>query len=267
MRAWFGILTIVFAAGAVFATDVGDLGVPTGWKASEYDNRGFDLLNKGDYENARKYLSAAIRIEPDRWSAYYNRAMTFYQEKKWAAALQDLNSTIRLKPSFVEPSFLRAEVNTRLGNYRASLSDLNVLIQLAFRVGNTAEQSRALNQRAWIRSVCPDPSIRNGQLAIVDAKKACELLKWKDAQRIDTLAAAYAEARDFDSAIRYEEQAISVSKSQPDDMSKLAAEKLPKPVAVSVAKKIAEEIKQSSQPFPQRLELYKHHRPCRETLR
>jgi two-component SAPR family response regulator len=35
-------------------------------------------------------------------------------------------------------------------------------------------------------------------------------MQWKDEDMIDTLALAYAEAGDFDSAVRYEEQALGV---------------------------------------------------------
>ena len=193
MRAFIGIVAAACAASVVFGADVRDLGVPAGWKASDYENRGYDLLNKHDYENARRHFDAAIRIEPDRWSAYYNRATTFCQQKKWAAALQDLNSTIRFKPDFREASFLRAAINRQLGNYKASLTDLNTLVKVGFSAADIVDQAHALNERAWLRSVCPDPSMRNGQMAIADAKKACELMKWKRARFIDTLAAAYAE--------------------------------------------------------------------------
>ena len=265
MRAFVGILAIAFIASVALVADVRDLGVPAGWRASDYDRRGYDLLNKGDYENARRYLDAAIRTDPYFWTAYYNRATTFCQQKKWAAALQDLNSTVRLKPAFFEASFLRAAISRQLGNYGAGLTDINTLIRLAFRVGNVADQSHALNERAWLRSVCPDPSMRSGQLAIADAKKACELMKWKRAEHIDTLAAAYAEAGDFDSAIHYEEQAISVSKSEPEELSKLLAEKTSERTAMELAKKAATELGPLRQQFSQRLELYKQHRPYRET--
>jgi tetratricopeptide (TPR) repeat protein len=191
MRAFIGILVTAYAAGAVFAADVRDLDVPIGWRASDYDRHGYDLLNKRDYENARRYFDAAIRTDPYFWTAYYNRAITFCQQKKWAAALRDLHSTIRLKPSFFDASFLRVGVNSKLGNYAACLTDLNTLAILASNVLNDVEHAHALNDRAWIRATCPNSSIRNEQMAIADAKKACELTKWKLAGCIDTLAAAY----------------------------------------------------------------------------
>src|SRR5439155_11537676 len=121
-------------SAAAFAADVRDLGVPAGLRASDYDNRGYKLLNKHDYDNARRYLGAAIRIDPSFWTAYYNRAMTFYQQKKWAAALQDLNATIHLKPSFFQASLTRARVNQHLHNYSAALRDFDVIAQLALKV-------------------------------------------------------------------------------------------------------------------------------------
>jgi tetratricopeptide (TPR) repeat protein len=141
-------------AGGTFAADVRDLGVPAGWKASDYDRHGYDLLNKHDYENARRYFDAAIRTDPSMWTTYYNRSTTFIRQKKWSAALQDLNSTLRLKPSFFEASFNRAGVNEELGNYKASLTDLDELATLTAKLHNTIEQARALNSRAWLRATC-----------------------------------------------------------------------------------------------------------------
>ncbi len=40
--------------------------------------------------------------------------------------------------------------------------------------------------------------------------RACELTEWKDATSLDTLAAAHAEAGDFDSAVRRQTEAIAL---------------------------------------------------------
>ena len=265
MRPWFVLLGIALIARGVIAAEVRDLGVPTGWTASQYEKHGYDLLNKYDFENARRYFDAAIRTDPNMWTAYFNRATALIRLKKWSAALQDLNSTIRLKPSFLEASFYRAGVNGILGNYRASLNDLDLLVRLAVSVRSRVDQSRALNSRAWLRATCPDASIRNGQMAIADAKKACELSKWKWAWQIDSVAAAYAEAGDFDSAVRYEQQAISTAGDAPQDVYESAARLFSKRYAKELAQKEVKDVEERRQSFSKHLELYKQHRPYRET--
>jgi hypothetical protein len=107
--------------------------------------------------------------------------------------------------------------------------------------------------------------MRNGQLAIADAKKACELEKWEIAGHIDTLAAAYAEAGDFDSAIRYEDQAISPAGSEPDEVFRLATQLFSKREAMELAKKAATGVEPLRRELAQRLELYKQHHPYRDT--
>ena len=265
MRALFGIATIAVLASAIFAADVRDLGVPGGWRASDYERHGYDLLNKHDYENARRYFDAAIRIDPYMWTAYYNRAVTFWQQKNWTAALQDLNSVIRLKPSFFDASVLRVAVNAKLSNYNVCLADLSTLVKVAFEVRNHLEQAYVLNGRAWLRATCPDPAIRNAQLALADAKRACELSKWKHANYIDTLAAACAEAGDFGSAVRYEEQAIIVNKSEPEKIARELATGMSTKIGQQLANVMAGATKNRPKEFAEHLKFYKQHRPYRET--
>ena len=62
-----------------------------------------------------------------------------------------------------------------------------------------------LEKYAWMLAACPDPRIRNGEKALDLAKRIALIRKTTPVQDIQcgiTLAAAYAEVKDFDSAER-----------------------------------------------------------------
>jgi tetratricopeptide (TPR) repeat protein len=251
------ILLLIPSERTPFAADSG---VPPGWSALQYDNYGNDLLNQHKFAESRKYFDAAIRIEPSRWTAYYNRATAFTMEKNWQAAINDLTETIRLQPAFFRASWDRSIIYRIIGNYSAALNDLNALTKVTFQTTNPYGMALALNWRAEIRATSPDASIRDGKAAVADAKRACDMSKWKYADYIDTLAAACAESGDFDSAVRYEQQAIDLNRSGKD----ATIQKTGDPIGDKLAVEMAKTAQQALPGYFRRLELYKQRRPYHE---
>jgi Flp pilus assembly protein TadD len=95
--------------------------------------------------------------------------------------------------------------------YDRAITDFKEAIRL------DAKDARGYNGLACLLATCPDEKYRDGLKAVASAKVACELSEWKNAAFLDTLAAAYAEAGQFEEAVRYQIRVIEDTAFQKDD--------------------------------------------------
>lgn len=68
----------------------------------------------------------------------------------------------------------------------------------------------SLNNLAWLLATSPSDELRNGNEAVEIATKACEQTKFEQPTIVHTLAAAHAEAGDFDKALEFLDKAAAL---------------------------------------------------------
>lgn len=69
----------------------------------------------------------------------------------------------------------------------------------------------AANNLAWLLATCSKDEVRNGKAAVTYAKTACQKSDWHCWSFMDTLAASFAEAGEFDYAVECGERALMIA--------------------------------------------------------
>ena len=210
-------------------------------KAELYDLRAARESALNDYDAALADMNKAVAIRPGA-AQYKLKALIDTQKGDTRAAIQDFSDALSYSSSDAPARVARGYLLMSRGQNEEALADFGVAIDSApsakaylgrgetlmaigeweasyndFKrsVSMDPNDPEALNAFAWIMSASPVDDLRNGRRAVQLATKACELTSWKNPKYILTLASAYAETGDFQSAVNKAQQGIDAY--NPDD--------------------------------------------------
>jgi tetratricopeptide (TPR) repeat protein len=187
-------LAIALAAGPAWAN-----------AASEV-NRGLAAHREGELQEALKLYTRAIDSGELPISslamAYNNRAALWADMGRFKKAMRDYAMALDLDSTNAMFYTNRGLTYQRWGQYRRALDDYNRALELDDGYPD------ALQAKAWLMATCPLAALRDGGQAVALASRAVAIRR--DANTLDTLAAALAEDRKFTAAVRIQQQALAL---------------------------------------------------------
>lgn len=193
---------------------------------------GVSAAIQGDFRRAVSEFDLVIDQYPNHEQAYQHRASIYHQNREYEKSRQDYHTILRLNPENVNAWYSVALCQLRVGQTGEAITVLEMITE------TYPNDYRPWNLLSWTYSTYPEASFRNGDVAILCALRANELTNFSNAEFLDSLAAAYAEAGRYDDAISTQIDAIDKLPNTPNRAG-----------------------------FLERLEMYRHNEPFREDPR
>lgn len=128
------------------------------------------------------------------------------QAGDYDAAIKAFTLTLETVPHDYEALSHRAVAWYHKKRYDRAIEDATRALEI------NPYYSVGANQLAWMLATCPDPRYRDGKRAVALAEKVVQ--RFPEANFMDTLAAAYAEAGNMEAAVRVQQMAVEHLKKE-----------------------------------------------------
>jgi Flp pilus assembly protein TadD len=164
---------------------------------------GLALLNNKQPREAVAEFREATRLEPRYAGAHNNLGVALDNLGDKDGAIDAFRQAADSAPDYMLAHANLATLLEERGDLDEAVRRYDQWIQL------DPKGPLALRRLAWILATAPDARLRNAPRALALATRACALTAKKDPECLDALAAALAEAGDFDEAVAAEKRALS----------------------------------------------------------
>ncbi|NXJ87090.1 PPP5 phosphatase, partial [Trogon melanurus] len=118
-----------------------------------------------DYENAVKYYSSAIELNPANAIYYGNRSLAYLRTECYGYALADATRAVELDKKYVKGYYRRAASNMALGKFKAALRDYETVVKVRPNDKDAKlkyqECHKIVKQKAFERAIASDEHKRS----------------------------------------------------------------------------------------------------------
>jgi hypothetical protein len=172
------------------------------------------VLQIGSWHDSEALFRRATAV-PRNYRAHDGLGQMLFESDRVEEATAELEAAAKIAES--EPTFRKLGLVLAV---RGKYADARTAFEKAIKL--QPSQPQPYRHLAWMLATAPEPQIRDGRAAVRLAQKAISLDKTADALYGDTLAAAYAENRQFDKAVAAAQAAAAAARKRGE--RELAAE-------------------------------------------
>jgi tetratricopeptide (TPR) repeat protein len=169
------------------------------------------LLAAGQGDRAIAQYRQVVFQGPDTAALHTEFAQALEQWNRRDEALDHYRRAVWAEPGSAAVQFNLAAAMEQRGEYVMAIAHYRLA------VGCPGAAPDAFRKLAWLLAVAPQPELRNGSQAVELAQRALQLLGERDARCLDVLAAALAEAGNFDQAGRVAQEAVQLAAIRGDN--------------------------------------------------
>lgn len=134
------------------------------------------------------------------WTDWFEEGLDALKAGDYDKAIRDFTLTLEVFPEDYEALSSRGVACFYARIYDRAIEDATRAIEI------NPYYSVGANQLAWMLATCPDPQYRDGEKAVALAETVVN--RFPEANFMDTLAAAYAEAGNMEAAVRIQRLAV-----------------------------------------------------------
>jgi len=173
--------------------------------ADAHYNLGNALLQNGDADEAITQFQAAVQIDPGYAPAHNNLGDALLQKGSLEEAIAQYQTALQINPDNANAHANLGIAFQQIGRMDEASTHLEKALQI------DPAKPAFQNNLAWFLATCPKTSLRNGKKAVELARQANALTGRENPIILQTLAAAFAEAGQFNDAVNTVQKAIELT--------------------------------------------------------
>ena len=155
-------------------------------------------------DDAITELAVVIENHPDQLELRMTLGILYGAKRQAHKALEQFDAIVDADAKHWSLFRHRADVLLSVGRQADALKDYEQALSL------NPNEPAILNNLAWLLCTSPDEKLRDGERAVELAKRAAAATEHKKAFILSTLAAAYAETGDFETAVEWSQKAYDI---------------------------------------------------------